>query len=236
MPDGAEGQAAGAKPVITEEVRAAVVAELEAKHLAGTTWKSIDAVVESAKNAASRINESTKAEKEAKERAAKIEADLQALRDQAGKKSADASGSGSKDDEIKDPVAYLETMEAEEQKTLDDLMKADPVLRKATLSGGEKSMAQALASLRKSNAANSNPESSADPFTQWRKSRETARPTQTSLQDLLDKALKSRAQKGRPPVSGRGGSIVTPVAPDGDDKPPIRASGGLREFAATSQQ
>ena len=210
-----------------------VKSQVESEIVKDTSWKSLEAMKESALNADKRIGESVLKEKEAVGKLVALEVQLAEVKKSGGKPPED----GKKDDDlaVKDPASFLRTMSEAEEKKLDEMTKSNPALRKEILASGEVGMAKALQHLRKIVPAESQAVDPEAPFGSWRKNvGKKDSGGAVALEDLLSKAHEDYQKRHRIPGSSGSRTVARSEgeAVDEDAPPPKRAGGGMRVMAA----
>jgi len=202
-----------------DKLRADARALAEQETLKDTSWKSLEALKESALNADRKISDVVREKGEIEKKAQSLESRLKEL----GEKS--SAG----DDE---PTKVIATMTEKEAKHLDALCKADKNLHEAIKQGGKEAKAKALTMLREKTPVD---DDSGGLFSVELK--RNANGT-VDLDAMFDKANENYAKRhGLPAARRTSGVAARATKTDDEDKTrPIRASGGALEFAADYEE
>jgi len=202
-----------------DKLRADARALAEQETLKDTSWKSLEALKESALNADRKISDVVREKGEIESRAQSLESKLKELGDKPG----------TSDDE---PSKVIATMSEKEAKHLDALCKTDKNLREAIKQGGKEAKAKAITMLREKAPVE---DDSGGLFSVELK--RDANGT-VDLDAMFDKANENYAKRHGLPAARRtsGTAALAGKNDDEDRSRPIRASGGALEFAADYEE
>ena len=215
-----------------DKLRADARALAEQETLKDTSWKSLEALKESALNADRKISDVVREKGEIEKKAQSLESRLKEL----GEKSSAGDDEPTKviatiagDDE---PTKVIATMTEKEAKHLDALCKADKNLHEAIKQGGKEAKAKALTMLREKTPVD---DDSGGLFSVELK--RNANGT-VDLDAMFDKANENYAKRHGLPAARRtsGTAALAGKNDDEDRSRPIRASGGALEFAADYEE
>jgi len=211
-----------------EKIRNDTRAQLEEGIIKDTSWKSLDAVKESAVNADKRINEAVNKEKETSEKVKTLEAQLEEVKKEKENKSVTPEPTPPVE---KNPEEILSTITDKERTELDAMLKSSKELQDKVSSEGKKGMAEILESHRKT--------APKEPLTFSSLGKDEIKTNNNGTVDLDDIVTKARdnyrKRNGSPVTPPRSGSPA-PVIDNGvEERPTVKSGGGMKEFAADAE-
>lgn len=240
MPEFTDDELREHDKTVREEERA----QVEKSVIGDTTWKSLDAMKESASNANSRINEAVNSQRTAESRITDLDNEVSGLKT----KLSDASSNQlppkkddpppkKDDDEVEklDAKAILESMTDEESDALDKITNSNKKLKEALSVGGDEAMAKVLIDFRSMVPA----KPKENVFGSYKK-----KPGEnvSEISDILKEAVVSftdrkQGRSSRNPNRNR--SVIPQDGEDDDDDTtpkPVRGGGGMDEFRRTEDE